>query len=508
MKNKHITIVALAAAALATSCASEDIAEPQKQNQGEPKTVTLTASVNEAQTRVGMTKNDSKASFYWHEDDKIFVQTVNGSSYTGTEFSITGTTGDATSATFTGQITEGEVAGYAVYPYDSGKQQHSFTDEKALTYVLPASYDSYTVGSNIFSNTTPTNMPMLGTIADGKISFKCLGGLAVIRIASMPAAEGTLTVTADQQLSGSFEVNLSADTPELATTSNVTNDDDKKVTFNFTGAETGEVGVFYLPLATGSYSGVKITISGQTEAINYGSLSVARKSVTAIPLYATGTNGALTKFSAIDGNVYTLNGHKFVDLGLDVLWATMNIGAEDAKAAGSYFAWGETTPKTSFTDTNYTAFTSASEIPSTLDAAHDAATANWGAGVRMPTAAEFEKLLEGCDVGADYTEENSIINLYGITYAGSEDGYTDNLIYLPTTGMYLYGYYDGTTYDGATLMKDSGKGGSMKGDVATYWSSNYEEAYGSKVISFLEDGFLVSESDPCWGCSVRAVTEK
>ena len=154
MKNKYISFVALAAAALATSCASDDLAE-QKQEQNEPRTVTLTASVNEGQTRVGMTKDeDNTASFYWHNSDKILVQTKNGDSYTGTAFSITGDDakdGDP-KATFTGEVT-GTVGSYAVYPY-SESQKHSFTGEKALTYNLPATYTYNKVESNIFSKTT------------------------------------------------------------------------------------------------------------------------------------------------------------------------------------------------------------------------------------------------------------------------------------------------------------------------------------------------------------------
>lgn len=38
---------------------------------------------------------------------------------------------------------------------------------------------------------------------------------------------------------------------------------------------------------------------------------------------------------------------EYVDLGLSVKWATMNIGAERITDHGSYFAWGETGNKTS-----------------------------------------------------------------------------------------------------------------------------------------------------------------
>ena len=43
----------------------------------------------------------------------------------------------------------------------------------------------------------------------------------------------------------------------------------------------------------------------------------------------------------------SLNGHKYVDLGLPsgTLWATCNVGANIPEEYGDYYAWGETSPK-------------------------------------------------------------------------------------------------------------------------------------------------------------------
>lgn len=45
-----------------------------------------------------------------------------------------------------------------------------------------------------------------------------------------------------------------------------------------------------------------------------------------------------------------LDGHEWVDLGLPsgTLWATCNVGANSPEEYGDYFAWGETTPKSSY----------------------------------------------------------------------------------------------------------------------------------------------------------------
>lgn len=51
----------------------------------------------------------------------------------------------------------------------------------------------------------------------------------------------------------------------------------------------------------------------------------------------------------------TIYAHDWVDLGLSVKWATCNIGAASPEDYGDYFAWGETTPKSSYTsDTSKT----------------------------------------------------------------------------------------------------------------------------------------------------------
>ena len=97
---------------------------------------------------------------------------------------------------------------------------------------------------------------------------------------------------------------------------------------------------------------------------------------------------------------------EYVDLGLSVNWATMNVGAESETDYGTYFAWGETEGWTSEYDydkvtftwdtykwgdgTTFTKYTTDGLI--TLEAADDAAVQNWGGNWRMPTIAEFNEL--------------------------------------------------------------------------------------------------------------------
>lgn len=85
--------------------------------------------------------------------------------------------------------------------------------------------------------------------------------------------------------------------------------------------------------------------------------------------------------------------HEYVDLGLSVKWATMNVGASKPEDYGDYFAWGETTTKTTYnwstykycngsssTLTKYNTDSSYGTVDNktTLDLSDDAANANWG----------------------------------------------------------------------------------------------------------------------------------
>ncbi|MBQ9671399.1 MAG: hypothetical protein IJV34_00915 [Prevotella sp.] len=51
----------------------------------------------------------------------------------------------------------------------------------------------------------------------------------------------------------------------------------------------------------------------------------------------------------------THNGREFIDLGLPsgLKWATCNVGASKPEEYGNYYAWGETTPKSTYSWDNY-----------------------------------------------------------------------------------------------------------------------------------------------------------
>jgi hypothetical protein len=138
--------------------------------------------------------------------------------------------------------------------------------------------------------------------------------------------------------------------------------------------------------------------------------------------------------------------HEYVDLGLPsgTLWATCNVGADNPEDYGDYFAWGETQPKDYYdwstyqycmgTDHTLTKYCSQSDYGyngftdnlTTLLSEDDAATANWGAGWRMPTQAEWQELLD--NTTSTWTTKNGV---NGRLFTASNG----NSLFLPAAGI-------------------------------------------------------------------------
>lgn len=118
--------------------------------------------------------------------------------------------------------------------------------------------------------------------------------------------------------------------------------------------------------------------------------------------------------SGVSAPTGTYNGYGWVDLGLPsgTKWATMNVGASSPSDYGSYFAWGETSSKSSFTweSLRYCLDTTGNKFSKyvvdsqygnvdgkeELDLCDDAVNANWGRGWRMPTTVQIDELRAQC----------------------------------------------------------------------------------------------------------------
>lgn len=93
----------------------------------------------------------------------------------------------------------------------------------------------------------------------------------------------------------------------------------------------------------------------------------------------------------------SVNGHEYVNLGLSVKWATCNLGAVSPSDYGNYYAWGETSRKSTYMEENsetYGKSTYNCDIGGNIST--DAAAAEWGGSWRLPTEEEVKELVDKC----------------------------------------------------------------------------------------------------------------
>jgi uncharacterized protein (TIGR02145 family) len=192
----------------------------------------------------------------------------------------------------------------------------------------------------------------------------------------------------------------------------------------------------------------------------------------------------------------TENGYEWVDLGLSVKWATCNVGTTKPEEYGNYYAWGETTPKSTYdwstykwcygsstTMTKYCTKSSYGTVDNktVLDPEDDAAAVNMGGEWRMPTLEEQKELIDECTW--IWTDDYNGTGVAGQIVTSKTN---DNHIFFPAAG-YRYGSdlygagSDGYCWSSSLNTVDS--------DYAFYlyfgsdyvdWS-NYRRYYGQSV---------------------------
>ncbi len=137
---------------------------------------------------------------------------------------------------------------------------------------------------------------------------------------------------------------------------------------------------------------------------------------------------------------------------------------------GDYYAWGETTPKSEYTEDNCKTYErSMSDIHG--NSSYDAARANWGGSWRLPTKFEYDELLNNCDL-----QSTTLNGVKGMRFTSKKNG---NSVFFPAAGdrygssTYNVGedgnYRSSTPHEGDTqyacyLYFDSG------GSAYTGWS--------------------------------------
>lgn len=141
----------------------------------------------------------------------------------------------------------------------------------------------------------------------------------------------------------------------------------------------------------------------------------------------------------------THNGHEYVDLGLSVKWATCNVGSNVPEEFGVSYGWGELERKYlycdedyrfyeydydkndgSFTITKYSNSSTDKKVrKKVLEKKDDVAFVQWGDIWRIPTAKEFQELIDKC-----LWEWACINDIWGYVVSSKNEA-NNNKIFLP-----------------------------------------------------------------------------
>ncbi len=224
----------------------------------------------------------------------------------------------------------------------------------------------------------------------------------------------------------------------------------------------------------------------------------------------------------------TENGHDYVDLGLTsgTKWATANVGASKPQDYGNYYAWGEVTTKSTYSESTYkyfkdgdyhkiTKYCSDSEYgnngftdsKTTLDLSDDAAYVNWGGKWRMPTKAQQDELRNQCYWVWTESYNNSNVKGY-IVYKAKTSSDKGVIIYEDETPSSSYKLSDAHIF--LPAAGDRGDDGLRRaGSDGIYWSSSlYTDdsrlAWGVIFYSDYYDDYY-NCGPRYYGLSVRAV---
>ena len=307
MKNR---IVLFAAAALiAAGCSVEQEIAPV----GTSGKHILHATAESDGTKAAISK---AGAFTWHDDDAIAVINADASE-NGIYEASTGGSSSTDFDYYSGNVVASPA--YAFYPADI---YDSFSVTTA-TIVLP---DDYDLDGGSFAE-----VPMAAKAVGDNLPFKHLGGMIRVDLGTVPAGVKEFLVWfPGKKVNGSFDVDLSAADPVIATTGS-SDPGEEGLNFGYSSplASPADV-VLYVPLPVGTYdSGMRVNMYDNGKCISdfvYSSpITIVRKKMYRVEGYNVGeivkvsngtgsvtvpntTRGVVLDFSEVDDSGdYTLS---------------------------------------------------------------------------------------------------------------------------------------------------------------------------------------------------------
>ncbi len=467
-----LNVLALSAvAAAAFSCTIRQLDE-DLQSAPSGERVEFTASIeDEAQTRSAV---DAELNFYWSPGDQVSLfygpsGNTAGSLFTSQNTEITqSTTFTGTISAFTGMGNDGvPLSFWSVSPYLASNRSDGSSVQATLPTVQQA------VAENFASNT----MLMVAKSYALSLSFKHVGAMLHIRMYRSDIVAVTFRGNAGETVAGRVSVTMDA------------NDKPAWSPINGLGSKSVR-----LEKPDGFVAGTYYYLYFLPQAFPQGWSLTFETSDGKVGTYTS--NNSITFARAASRNVNNLDARvttwrdnpgiipDYVEMGPGIYWAMCNVGASSPEEYGDYFAWGETTPKTSFnwdnymwgTKTSLTKYVTKSSLGdvdnlTTLLPEDDAATANLGYPWKTPTREDWAWLRDNCT----WTPTDN-----GYLVTSNVRGYEGNSIFLPPGG----GIYSPPA------------GAHQIGTEGCYWSSTLDEdSNGAYTCIFFHQSSVFGESD-------------
>jgi len=235
---KNYILMAVAGMLALSSCSSDD---NDSNEQNVPRQMTFTAGFgNGAQTRATMDFSTNKVSF--DANDEISILSTKN---TNTKFT---TTAGGASATFSGTAVD-DTKFYAVYPYTTGL---ALSGNVISGVVIPTSqWNAQWADFDKNSSWDPKAPIAYATAIGSSLTFRLL--CAILKINAKGGWVGTITISADQNLAGTFSLDTSTGTLTATAGSKTVTTGKKSV---------NELKAFddylYIAIAPGSYTNFKV----------------------------------------------------------------------------------------------------------------------------------------------------------------------------------------------------------------------------------------------------------
>ena len=528
---KCISFTSMAIVALLASCSS-DMEQAQTDGKFDGK-VTLSAPAYEFEdgTRTTLTSSADGIKFAWDDDETIGIFPIAPTTNAQAHQTLKGGSGDGVKSSFDG-------AGWALLRGNTYAAYYPFQTEEYEDYTrIPIDMTGQTQNGNASVAHIGAGYDYMYATAtvpqSGDVNFSFSHAVSIVKLElTVPVAATWKSVT----LSGSSNVFVTKATMNAATGAVAAVSTASSITLDLSNVSTSaanqklELYMAVLPVTTGS-----LTVKARTSADYDYSATLSGKTLKAgVAHLWTAT------FSDPSGDGVE-NGHAYVDLGLSVKWATMNVGASSPEDYGNYYAWGETkayneADETNLTNYNYRSKTSYVKTDydwstykwcngtetsmtkyctdsshgtvdgkTTLDAEDDAASVNWGGKWRMPTHTEQLELVDNC-----YWVWTSSYNSTGkagyIIYKAKSSSDKGQVVTSGNTPSSSYSLSDSHIFLPAAGCRN---GGWLwyAGSSGYYWSSSLYEGSAARRFYFNSSRFDRDSYGRYDGPSVRAVCE-